>query len=185
MIFQFDGLHSRLIPTVSAGLLAQPLIPITSDVSRDSVLQFINATHDSGFVVSRDIAFDLIALSEEFEVETLKRRVVDWMAANESALLVPTLLFELKRNLETTATESKIRKQFAKLLHDPSLRDLPLCVLSRVIDNSVENVHSLFDFLMSCLDMVDGSASVLFRGLDIPFLSLDGITPMEMDRRLN
>jgi hypothetical protein len=157
------------------------LLPITSNVSRDSVLQFINATQDSGFFVSGQTAHDLIALSDEFGVEAFKRRVIDWMTANESALLVPTLLFELRCNLDSTATESKIREQFATLLKDTSLRDLPFSLLSRVIDTGVQNVHSFFDFLMTCFGRFGPSASVLFRGLDIGLLSMEEINRMESD----
>jgi hypothetical protein len=160
-------------------------IHITSDVSRDAVVQFINATQNAEFFLSRDTAYDLVVLSDEFDVDTLRARVIEWMSANESSLLISTLQNELKRNVDTTITESKIRSQFERHLRDPSLIDLPLSVLLRIVDNGVDDIHSIFDFLMRCLDRFGSSGSILFRNFDISRLSLNEINRMESDSRLN
>jgi hypothetical protein len=50
---------------------------ITSEVSRESVIEFVNACEHRQFVVSRDTAFDLDILSEEWEIPSLESIVCE------------------------------------------------------------------------------------------------------------
>jgi hypothetical protein len=55
------------------------------------------------------------------------------MGSHEFELLIPALLFELKRKVDTPMTEWKIREHFESMMSDPQLLDLPLSVIARAI----------------------------------------------------
>jgi hypothetical protein len=135
----------------SAKFRHQPIpsdgISLESDVSRESVVEFINACSRREFVVSSDIAHDLVVLSTELEVESLRSRVTEWMSLHEFELLIPTLFLELKRNIDTSNTEKKIREHFEQIISDVRLLELPLSAVSRVIRTDLDDVHSVLNFL--------------------------------------
>jgi hypothetical protein len=52
-------------------------ISIESDVSRESVVEFVKTCSNRKFVVSSDIAHNGVVLRTEFEVEILRNRVTE------------------------------------------------------------------------------------------------------------
>jgi hypothetical protein len=145
-------------------------ISIESDVSRDSVVEFLKACQNKLFSLSVDTAHDSLRVCDEFDAPILRRRVVEWISAHESDLLISTLVFELETGGDASFAESRIRENFDSLFDDDKLMKLPLNVLCWLVDN---NSRSIFDFGMKCLDRFGSSASIVFGSLDASRLSLE------------
>jgi hypothetical protein len=160
-------------------------VSIMSDVSREAVVEFIKASSNQEFIVSSDIAHDLVVLSTEFGVEVLQNRVTDWISSHEFELLIPALLFEVKQNIDTSKTELKVREHFESVMSDPQLLDLPLSVVARVIRTDIDNFPAFFFFLKQCLNRFGSAGSILFKNFDICKLNIDEIREIENDARLD
>lgn len=100
-------------------------------------------------------------------------------------MLVPTLLFEVKRNLDTSKTEREIRQHFKLIISDVRLLELPLSVVSHVIRTDLDDVHSVLNFLKNCLDVFGSAGSILFKSFDLSRLSKEDICELEADVRLD
>jgi hypothetical protein len=68
------------------------------------------------------------------------------MSSHEFELLIPVLLFELKRIVDTSSPGSKIQEHFEPMMSDPRLLDHQLSVLARVIRTDVDNIHAVLFF---------------------------------------
>jgi hypothetical protein len=155
-------------------------ISIESDVSRESVVEFLAACQRKPFSISIDTAHDIVCLCDEWGTEALRSRVLEWISANETDLLVSTLLLDLKHGSDTSLIESRIRTNFDSLFDAEKLMELPLNVLCRIID--LES-RFIFDFLMKCLSHFGSPASILFRDLDASRLSLEQFDRLERHNR--
>jgi hypothetical protein len=118
-------------------------IQIESEVSRDSVIEFVEACQHRPFFVSRSNAHDLVCLCSEWETLTLKYRIFDWISSHESELLIEMLLFDLRQRHDTSFVESWIRDNFSSFVSDENLLNIPLNILRRLISG---DLSLIFDF---------------------------------------
>jgi hypothetical protein len=107
------------------------------------------------------------------------------MSSHEFELLISSLLFEVKRSVDTSKTESRIRQHFESMMSDPQLLDLPLSVIAHVIRTDVDDIHSVFFFLKQCLDRFGSAGSVLFTNFEILKLNTEEICELENDAWLD
>jgi hypothetical protein len=157
-------------------------ISIASDVSRESVVELLKACDQEEFSVWSSIAHDLIVSSEEFDVETLRNRVSERISSNETNMIVSTLQFEMKHEIYTILSESRLRANSEWFVNCSELFDLPLSILCRVIN--ICDIHSRFEFIMKYVDKYGPPASILFSGLDISKLRLEEVHRLEGDSRI-
>jgi hypothetical protein len=145
----------------------------------DSVLQFVTTCRGEEPELTLDNVFEFRMLCDEWLVEPgIGKMVTDFLDAHAEDLLIPGLLFRLKRGLPSKADESSLRDRLMDFIDNPRLPNLPLEVLDRVIDFSRyqddgSDFRRLFDFCIKYLDGNGSAGSLLFKSVNVAKLSLD------------
>jgi hypothetical protein len=138
-------------------------------------------------------ASDLYCLSEELKVESLRRLVEDFvMNSNSNSDLLSFVLSLCERGLSTDFLESKLRSEIASLIDEPSFDDVPLSILSRIIDFKVVPSGSSFQKLLKfCVRFVDRpgnrggmQGAILFRTLELSRLTSSDLGILGDSRKL-
>jgi hypothetical protein len=148
---------------------------IEDDVSRDSVVQFVNACQGREYEITIENCQDLSLLCRRFEVSIVGREVETFMQQHENTkgMLVLSLLRQVKEELATERIESIIRDNFADFIADERILSLPLQILKRIVNFDRISSSSGFAFLKKCLDRFGSSGSVLFSGFNMSRLSIE------------
>jgi len=128
----------------------------------------------------------MVLLCDEWSSDHLESKIVEWMSSSECDLFLENLLFDLKRDLSTSAIETRIRDEFETLIANDTdgenLRRILLNILYRLIRPDCK-FSSVFDFMMKCLDRFGSSASILFQNFDSSALTFEPISRLEGDER--
>jgi hypothetical protein len=156
-------------------------LQINDPVSDQALDLFLAIIHRDQYNITEAIYHDLqlLALSWEVaQVNSALQAFVDAYPNRQQRLFVPGLAAALRRRLPTAATlEQQLIANFDTYLDDPALLTLSLPVLSRVVSSVIAPRQAIspgvFDFLLRCLDQLGGSASILFRSVSIPTLTVE------------
>jgi hypothetical protein len=148
---------------------------ITSNVSRDSVLELTKALRNEYYTVNPENAIDLSLLSEELIIASFQDEVTRFITDHADALLIPRIQRALESSEDTLLLEEMLRANLVKFVNNPNILSLPLNLLSRVIPRPIdcgdEQFPQLFEFLLRLFDNFGPCASILFRGLDLSRLN--------------
>jgi hypothetical protein len=163
-----------------------PTVTIQSDVSSDSVVQFIEACQLRPYNLTVHNANELDLLCEEWDVPMLRRDIESFMSdsSHEVEILIPNLLFLYHHNKDTSAIEARLRSFVPSLLSSGELLELPFAILSRVLSRewTESEAAGLFEFLLRCLDRIGPVASLLFGAVDLMHLGVGAIEQLRSRR---
>jgi hypothetical protein len=157
-------------------------IPITLDVEPGSVTEFVKACQDQEFSITTENVLELRLLAEYWNVDEVRIETDHFLNDRERAqeLVIPSIQFHLRHNMETSALEVTLRENLIEFLDKPRLLELPLAVLCRVFSAiKPEDSREVFPFLMQCLAKFQGAASALFAGLDVKFLGTEELDQLQ------
>jgi hypothetical protein len=128
-----------------------------------------------------DNVFEFRVLCDEWLVEPgIRKMVTDFLDSHAEDLLIPGLLFQLKRGPPSKTDEASLCDRLMDFIDNPRLPNLPLEVLDRVIDFSRyqddgSDFRRLFDFCITYLDDNGSAGSLLFKSVNVAKLSLDDL----------
>jgi hypothetical protein len=150
-------------------------IELREDVNESAVEAFLNFCQMMSYEITADTFADLEQLKEDWEVEQLQMALDQFL--NDHArdrLVIRVLKRSIGRGVNTANLENLVRRNFDAFVHEDELADLPIPVLTRVVNYDID-FDALLRFLMNCLERQGQLASVLFRGVDIGRLTFDQI----------
>jgi hypothetical protein len=144
---------------------------------RDSVIQFLKICQGEAHTLTRANVFEVDLLCREWEIEDATcgavRRFIEGPPAG-SNLLICELLFRFDHRLDTSELESRLRGDFVKFVNDNQLIEVPVSILSRIVDFSIygpNSFESVFEFCVRYFKEHGASASQIFRTLKVSELS--------------
>jgi len=97
------------------------------------------------------------------------------------------LQYAVLHGCDTSTYETRARECFSKLIEKEALLDLPLGILRRIVDVSLQETQfdKLFQFLVKCPDKFGSVASVLFRGVHMKHFSISQLDQLRERKDLN
>jgi hypothetical protein len=155
----------------------QPVYQITSDVTLDSVREFIHFFTSRGPSFSSVNTVDLLLLSIELKVRTIRRRITTLIMSAGCDLLVSTINSLRKHHHDASKFEEYLSARLGLYINDPSLLNLSLETLVAVFhfprEASRQDYHKFFEFAVNNVRKVGSSASILFESVDFSLLTSD------------
>jgi hypothetical protein len=175
------------------------------------VIQFLKIYQGEGHTLTRSDLFEVDLLCREWEIDDTTygavRRFIEGPPGG-SSLLICELLFRFGHRRDTSEQENRVREDFAKFANDGQMIEIPVSILSRIIDFNVhgpESFESVFGFCVRYFRQHGSGASHIFRTLKVSELSKEhliylcslkdlhwcflndsvGVTIMELPTRLN
>jgi hypothetical protein len=146
-------------------------ITIPSDANPEAVGHFIAYIQGEKIPGSPDTFATLRRMADDWEVEDLQAELAGFLEKlpQPDEFLIHVLQEQIAKNLKTAQTCADIRSRFLLFVNDDRLMDLPLPVLTQVVnvDAPADRFNDIFAFLMRCLRRLGSVASILFRGLDM------------------
>lgn len=154
-------------------------IDIPSDITQNSVNEFLNIYNGGNVDLNPNNISDLYLLFETWEM-TSQLEIANRYLHEHRELLLPRITMSIRQGRPTAELAVLLRQQIVRLCQDPQsqapLRALGIAMLIRVfsgIELSGEDTHKVFPFLLSCLTEIGGSASYLFSRIRINELTVN------------
>jgi hypothetical protein len=156
---------------------------VTSSVTRESLQIFINICQGKQTSFDKSQILDLLSLSEEWSVDSLKAHLLSLIEKDDDQILT-SLRYAIENDFATEEYETRARRRFRELVEKDELLEVPLPVLRRIVDVGLQDTDfdKLFAFLRKCLDQFGIRGSVLFQGVNLCHLSERQLREL-LDRR--
>jgi hypothetical protein len=153
-----------------------PGYQLQSEVSRESVLEFVKTLVGSRSEISWTNAADLCTLCEELKLEALRLRIDEFVMQNSNgspdsvSRFLSFALSLCKRGLSCEFLTGKLRGEFLSLIDDPHFHELPLPLLDQVVDfgrvSDRASFRRLLEFCVTFVDRRGADGSILFRTIE-------------------
>jgi hypothetical protein len=156
---------------------------ITSTVTRESVQIFISICQGRPTPFEKSQILDLLSLCEEWSVDSLKDYLLN-LIENDDEQILTSLRYAIEKGFSTDQYEARARRRFCELVDKDELLDLPISVLTRIVDVRLQetNFEKLFGFLKKCLDRFGSIGSVVFEGVDLRHFSISQLQELNNHR---
>lgn len=149
---------------------------IISDLSEDSIQNFINYVQHQDTVLTSDNVSGINYLAKRYEVISLIKATEDYINEHHKDIILPALIFNQNDpSFDTSYYENVIIDNFEEYIEEDLLQKLKIPILYRIFDkfyskfgkNQKISNKKIVDFCFKCLDVHKREASVLFSFIDI------------------
>jgi hypothetical protein len=158
-------------------------IVFKEDVSIEAFREFVRGCQFEEYEIKAETVFDIELLCERWEVDSIHCEVRQFItnSSNLRSLLIPSIIFKIRHNLESSSYEEIVSNELEYFIEDSSIFEVPFSHFHRMIDKVVSKSDSpeeYFEILMKSLSHYGGIASMLFRSLDISKLTSSQIATL-------
>lgn len=138
------------------------------DVSKESLIDFVNFCQYKKIEISKQNALSLLKLANIFEVQSLIDKIQKFLSDNQEDFIIESLFLNLNSNTEYF--EEIISNKLENYIKNEHLLDLPLSIIHRILAKyqlKNQNTPEIIEFLFKCLDKYKRPASVLFDNVTL------------------